>query len=315
MRIWVWCLLTPLALAAWADSPPSMRSMQSLGVVYPDMREPFRSIFESIITGIAEQSGVPIVRLALEADADSAAAGQWLKDQRISAAICLGNRARQVTTPLKDRVPMVIGGVLSSPELQQEGWHGVVLNPDPETLFDELVRLLPEVRRVHLVYAKESDDWLLDLAEKAAKARGIKLVKHLVFTPSAASMTFRRLIGGMDGHTEAIWILQNQAEIGMDALLPYVLKQAWEHLVPVFSSTPNHVQQGALFSVFPDHRAMGHRLVQRLDKMRAGNDDSVPPLEAARDVKLVVNLRTLEHLDIELSQQERDRIELTFPDR
>jgi ABC-type uncharacterized transport system substrate-binding protein len=228
--------------------------------------------------------------------------------------ICLGNRAREVMTSLKNQVPMVIGGVLSSPELQQEGWHGVVLNPNPATLLEQLVRFVPSVKRVHVVYAKESDDWLMDFAVRAADERGIILVRHLVWTPSEAAKTFRRLIGAMDGRSEAIWLLQNQTVIGMDSLLPFILKQSWDHSVPVFSSTPNHVRQGALFSVFPDHRAMGRRLVQRLDAMRASGGDPAPPLEAASEVKLVVNLRTLEHLDIKLTSEERDRIELTFPD-
>ncbi len=308
-------LLALLPCATPAAVEPSPQPLHRLGIAYPDMREPFRSIFESIITGIAEQSGVPVIRLALDADADAEVAGRWLKDNRVDAVICLGNRAREVMTSLKNRVPMVIGGVLSSPELQQEGWHGVVLNPNPASLFEQLVQFVPNVRRVHVVYAKESDDWLMDSAVRAANERGIVLVKHLVWTPFEAAQTFRRLIGGMDGRSEAIWLLQNQTVIGIDSLLPFILKQSWDHSVPVFSSTPNHVRQGALFSVFPDHRAMGRRLVQRLDEIRVNSVDPAPPLEAATEVKLVANLRTLEHLDIKLTAEERDRIELTFPDR
>jgi putative ABC transport system substrate-binding protein len=75
------------------------------------------------------------------------------------------------------------------------------------------------------------------------------------------------------------------------------------------------VERGALFSVFPDHRAIGRRLARRLTRILAGQGNDDPPLEAVREVKLVVNLRTLEHLGIRLSNEERERIELTFPDR
>lgn len=304
------CALLPgrAAVAAEPDSP-------TFGVAYPDMREPFRSIFESIIAGIAEQSGVEVRRLALAPDSGTDAAARWLESESIDAAICLGNRARTVLTPLKARVPMLIGGVLSSPELLQEGWHGVVLNAHPASLFEQLLRFVPGVRRVHVVHTREADDWLMDLAARAAEERGIVLVKHLVRTPTEASLTFRRIIGDIEGHTDAIWLLQNQEDIGMDTLLPFILKQSWDLSVPVFSSAPSHVRQGALFSVFPDHRAIGRHLAERLRAMLATGGDRDPPLEAARAVKLVVNLRTLEHLGIELTKDERDRIELKFPDR
>ena len=93
------------------------------------------------------------------------------------------------------------------------------------------------------------------------------------------------------------------------AILPLTLRESWNRNIAVFSSNPSHVPRGVLFSLYPDNRAMGRTLAA----MAVEEGNGAASIEPLGDLRVAVNLRTAEHLGLDLSSRQRREFDLVFP--
>ena len=129
---------------------------------------------------------------------------------------------------------------------------------------------------------------------------------------TAASL-YREAMRDNDAHDKAIWLPTDATTTDENVIIPLVLEAAWKRDIVVFSSNPTHVKRGALFSVYPDNKALGQRLAA-LALQRAGDPaGGTHTIEPLRDLLIAVNLRTADHLGLEYNSQQLSRFHLVFP--
>lgn len=302
------CILLPSGLLG-ADSPAT-------GVVYPDIREPFRSVFMSIARGVSDELGSN-ARLRTVADSDSPAdIRRWIEDNDIRSVVALGSRGQALSNDLAGTVPMVLGAVHMSQDLQERRHYGIALSPDPTLLLERLNKLAPSVKRVTVVYHRERDHWTIERARVSAGRLGIELNAIPVDRLQEAVSAYRTLISTQDSRTDALWLSQDSAVLDEQAVLPMILKEAWDRKLIVFSSNPSHVRRGILFALYPDNYRMGRSLGKMADRInkRAANGATVEPgMEFLRDLSMAFNVRTAGHLGVRYSKELLNEAELVFP--
>lgn len=287
-----------------ADSP-------SVAVLYPELREPFRGIFLEIVSGIESALKVPVKSYTLSSD-DSGLKSQ-LAQEHIQVAITLGRSGLLAARKLADTLPVVVGATFVSPGGENRGLAGITLAPAPEVLFNRLKKLASEIKRVSVVYDPKSKSWEIDQARKAAKENGLTLNALPAEDIRSSALLYRTVLDESRENGSAIWLLQDDAAMDERALLPLILKEAWDNNLVVFSSNPDHVRKGALFSLYPDNIGMGRSLAAMARKRwqsGVGGDAVIEPL---KDLLLAVNLRTAEHLGLRFDSEERRRFDLVFP--
>ena len=315
--------VTPVALIAafllaveWSAGCLAENSV-SVGVLYPEVREPYDSIFQSIIAGIRSVPGIESKDYALTSDSDLKALPDWRNGGSFDAIIALGRRGLQVSEQLPSDLPTVVGAVQMSPDLTERKFTGIVLSPDPDVLFARLAAIAPHVRRVSVVYNPEVNGWLISRAKKAAAARGISLNALPATSFREAASRFRNLLSESKQDRDTIWILQDSTIFDERSMLPSILKTAWDRRLIVISNTPTDVKRGVLLALYPNNHAMGARL-GRLAIDVAGKGDhkvensGVMPL---RDLHVAINARTAKHLGLELSRRDLETYDLVFPER
>lgn len=303
-------------MLAWTLSMgPAARAGDPLAVLFPVVREPYSGIFQEIMRGIEDQQTPPTERIELERDFTSGEIGARLRSQGVHSLITLGNRGFRAAGELVDEVPrIVIGAVLVRPQDPQPGLTGISLAPDPKILLQRLRELVPQVQRVTVVYSQEYSGWLVAMAREAAEALDITLEAHPVADIKQAAAQYRDAFECRDNLTCALWILQDPATLDDKAILPLILKKAWDNRLVVFSSSPGHVRRGALFSLYPDNYGLGQSLAalaRRPVQERPGGSE----IEPLRDLRIAVNLRTAEHLGLHLSARKRRDFDMVFPSR
>ena len=287
-----------------------------VGVLYPEVREPYQSVFRGITEGISKYPEFEVYEYALSEDKDDPdSVKKWIDNSDLDFLIALGNRARRLVTPIRDDTPSLLGAVLLSRELIESDWAGIVLNPHPETLFNHLKHFSPGIRNVHVTYNKNNNEWLIELAKTYADLLGLQLLAHPVDDLKDSAQTFKSIINTADPKTDAIWILQDPSVVDRSTILPFVLKETWKYSLLVFSSSPEHVRRGALFSVLPDHKKSGQRLGMMIKQVVTNNSMDEVKLMPVKDTRLVANIRTFEHLGIKLSREDEARIDIVFPSR
>ena len=87
----------------------------AIAVIYPDIGEPYRNIFDEIIKGIEDKVGTQVSSYPVSADTDIVALKDRLLHQNAKVVIALGRQGMKTATTLNDGA-VVVGSVLTVPE-------------------------------------------------------------------------------------------------------------------------------------------------------------------------------------------------------
>ncbi len=284
-------------------------------VLFPDVAEPYRTVFNQILAGI--RSRIAMDARALKNDPDADELRRWTSESAVGVVIALGKRGLSTALRLPSEMPLVAGAILALPSdamaLPGRRLTAVSLASDPNVVFAKLSALAPRVKRVFVVYDPQVNEWLVTRARVVADTYGFQVDARAAEDLSAAVRHYRSIMEGMAGEEDALWLPHDPVTVDDGTVLPLVLKYAWEKRVVVISSSPEHAAKGVLFSLYPDNEAMGRRLAELA--LRAVRGTAPAGLLALTDLALAVNVRTAAHLRIEFSREQARGFNLVFPAR
>ena len=190
-----WLLVRVVGWLSWMAWGQAVAFQGTVAVVYPETDEPaYRVVFESVIQGIRNRIGPSQIQTYALAAATKApgALKAWLGKQTTArAAITLGRGAYEHYQAAGITLPAVSGLLDLSPQLNPTA-NGISLSVDPALFFETLKQVLPDTSRVHVVYNPAKDQWLIDLARKAAPRYQLELdcPRGVGFWPPGPSATW-----------------------------------------------------------------------------------------------------------------------------
>ncbi|HLA35518.1 MAG TPA: ABC transporter substrate binding protein [Rhodocyclaceae bacterium] len=284
----------------------------SIAVLYPELGEPFRSIFAKIIEGIEGQLKIQVRSYAVGAAVNVADLNAQLKRSGTRVVIALGRQGLKTATALDKEIAVVAGAVLAMPEADSRPLSGISLSPDPSLMFARLKTLLPGVKRVIVVYDPKSNEWLIKLAREAAKAQGLELTTQEARDLATAARLYEAAFAGADARRDAVWLPQDATTVDDATILPLVLKESWNRSVPVFSSNFMHVKRGVLFALYPNNLEMG-RTLANYALGALGGDSARRGVTPLRELHAAVNLRTANHIGVKIDDRQQSAYEFVVP--
>jgi putative ABC transport system substrate-binding protein len=294
-------LLFSLVLAA--TIPVWSAGEDSIAVIYPDIGEPYRDIFEEIIRGIGDKVGTQVANYPVSGNTDIAKLKASLQHQKIKVVIALGRQGMKTASILDNGIDVVVGGVLTVPENEARRQPIITLSPDPALLFARMKTLVPTTKRIFVVYDPNFNGWLIKLAKDAASAQGLKLVVYQAQDLRNAVRFYQQIFSEADSRSDALWLPQDPTTVEDSSILPLVLQESWNQSIAVFSSNFGHVRRGVLFSLYPDNEALGGSLASLASEiLNSGGETVGRGMMTLRDVQGAVNLRTAKHLGIDSMQ-------------
>ena len=270
----------------------------AIAVIYPDIGEPYRNIFDEIIKGIEDKVGTQVSSYPVSADTDIAALKDRLLHQNAKVVIALGRQGMKTATTLNDGA-VVVGGVLTVPESDAKRQPVITLSPDPALLFARMKALMPTTKRIFVVYNPGFNSWLIKLAKEAASAQGLELVVYPANDLRVAVQSYQKIFSEANGRSDVVWLPQDPITVEENSILPLVLQDSWNQGIAVISSNFGHVRRGVLFALYPDNEALGKRLAGLAeDILNSEAKTEITGLMTLLDVQSAVNVRTAKHLGI-----------------
>lgn len=283
-----------------------------IAVIYPESAEPYRSVFAQIIDGIENKARDRVVRFVVGAGGSGQDIAAELRRQDVKVVIALGRNGLKTAMALNGDLKIIAGGLVSVPEADSRKMTLLSLAPDPGLLFDRLKSIMPEVRRVHVVYDGRNSGWLIRIAKDAARAAGLELDAYEATDVASALTRYQAILATADPKRDAVWLPQDVTTVDDATVLPLVLQESWNRGLAVFSSNLTHVKRGALFSLYPDTNELGRNLATTaLENLSGAAAQGQYPLRA---VLMAVNLRTANHLGLKFSSRQQQGFDLTFPE-
>lgn len=284
----------------------------TVGVLYPELREPYSKIFDTIMRGIEQEMGTDVDRYELRDDYDLSAIETRIQRQQNRLILALGMRSVRAATQFSSDLPIVVGAVLpSSVDTDNTAWSGICLVPDPDLIFKQLTSFAPNITRVFVVYNPAYNRFVIDKALESSIGRGITLDARPVADIREAALVYRSLLEEVENDTDAIWLLRDPTSLDTDVILPLVLQEAWKRAVVTFSNHLIHTKRGALFSLYPDNLNMGRALARLATSVLS--QPNPPGFLTIKTLKIAVNMRTAKHLGIKFSRGQEKSFDLVFP--
>ncbi len=285
-----------------------------MAVIYPDIGEPYRSVFGAIIEGVEDRARGKVFGIALPMGGTAPAMSAELRKRDVKAVIALGRSGLKAAAQLDKQFSVVAGGVLSVPESEAQGMLVQSLAPEPDVLFAKLKAFAPFVKRVVVVHDPRQNDWLIHLAREAAKAQSLELLALEADDLKGAVQRYQELLGSLHPKRDALWLPQDSTTVEDSTVLPLVLRECWRQNLVVFSSNAMHVRRGALFSLYPDNIEIGRFLAgAALASLQPGGQ-APRGIQALKQLLTAANTRTAEHLGLDLGAS-KQRIHLVFPEQ
>src|SRR6266498_2640097 len=137
-----------LAMFAFAAEESS-----SIGVVYPEVEEPYMGIFLQIIEGIKAGARGEVISYRIMGEASANAINAWAHSHSLKRVILLGRQNIKAARLLDPSIRVVVGGALVAAAADMPIFSAVSLAPDPESLFKTLKQIAPLIERVIVVYS------------------------------------------------------------------------------------------------------------------------------------------------------------------
>lgn len=284
----------------------------AIAVVYPEIGEPYRSVFGKIIEGIEAQTRSQVVSYPVNAGTDAVTLRSNLKAKNVRVVIALGRQGLRTADALNREFGVVVGGVMAVPEDEARHRAVISLSPDPALLFARLKSLAPQVRRLHVIYDPQQNNWLLRLARDAAREQGLELVAQEAADLKTAVRLYQEVLVRADVERDALWLPQDATTVDEATILPLVLRESWDRRLLVFSSSFSHVKRGVLFSLFPDNLGLGRNLAGTALGLIGATESSNRGVVPLKDVQMAVNLRTARHLGLNFSSRQQQSFDLVF---
>ncbi|WP_440903503.1 ABC transporter substrate binding protein [Catenovulum sp. SX2] len=276
-----------------------------VAVLFPDVREPYLSIFEQIRAGVKEQTNADIQGYAIGEDLGIDDIDKQLTEDAITQLVLLGSRGYKLASKLDRKYSIVIGAYPTMPGVHS----GVSMMTDPSTVVAKLKLVAPSVQKLHLIVS-EQNAWIAKLTEQALKQAGIGANIQVVDSLKQAVQSYAKLVEQKLSQQDAIWLPIDTVAMHEKVVLPLVLKASWDKRFIVLSSIPTHAKRGALFSFYPDHFQLGKQLAEMLQ-----TPTGKPQVLPMKHILLAVNLRTAKHLGISYTSQEKEQFNIVLPER
>lgn len=297
-----------------ASAGATAAALAALTVVYPDIGEPYRTVFTSIIEGIEDVAKARVRSLAIAAQTDPVELNIQLRQNGTKVVIALGQQGWKATAQLDKDIAVVVGCVLRMPDAGNRALTGISLTPDPAHLFARLKSLQASVKRVHVVYSAQANDWLIKLARDAARAQSLELVAHEAKDLSGAARLYASVFAEAVSGRDAVWLPNDSKTVDENTILPLVLQESWARSVPIFSSNFAHVKKGALFALYPNNFELGRDLAA-VAATASGADADKRGFSLLQAVSVAVNLRTASHVGISIASHQQRSFTSVFPEQ
>lgn len=160
-----------------------------------------------------------------------------------------------------------------------------------------LQRLLPEARRIGVLYSPHETGAVIAAALPVAERLGLELVSEPVDEPSRAPAALESLMQKVD----ALWTVADGG-VFTPQTTPALLLAALRNRKPMIGLSPGQVRSGALAAFVVDYEDVGRQTADVVRSILDGKKATDVPVTNPRHVALALNLRTAELLGVKVPQ-------------
>lgn len=203
----------------------------------------------------------------------------------------------------------VIYAMVSEPQAIIQGAKnisGVSMDIPFERQLTELLKILPDIKRIGLVYDPVESSPAVQKLTRAAKARGIEVIANKVDRHDAVPAAISLMKRGID----VFWMLPDTTVVTPGAF-EFMLMFSFESRVPILTFSKKYAEMGAFMSIQADAFHVGEQAGELFKKRQAGPDAGKPARADTDKTVLSINAGAAHSLGITLPADILKRANIT----
>ncbi len=173
---------------------------------------------------------------------------------------------------------------------------GIALNIPIEEQLQQLLKVLPGVKKLGVIYNPENSKRAIADAQQAAKEKGISLIARKVNSKRNVPKAIRAIVTKID----ALWLLADATVVTRESF-SFLLLSALEQKLPIMAHSERFVQAGALFSVAPSYYDIGRQAAKYAMEIIENNSMDFSLIKPDV-VNLTINLKTAKKIDVHIPE-------------
>lgn len=257
---------------------------------------PFDTPFDTVVAEFKRSCQCRVTEHNLTEDE-----GQVILDNirrtRPEAVFVVGAEAFTLVREITD-IPVIYSMVMNPLDSPGDNKIGISMEIAPEKQLEELRNVIPNKKRVGLVYDPRRTALLAGSAMKAADKIGIKLISKEVYSPKKVLASISGLKN--ENAVDVIWLIADPTVVTQETL-EFLLLFSLENNMPILTFSEKYVRLGALMSLSPDPVEVGRKTGAIARRILAGEDiRDIKPDSVDRTV-LSLNLSAAKKLGIPIS--------------
>lgn len=211
--------------------------------------------------------------------------------------LALGSLALETAGREAEGIPIVAGMILRESDIRRVRYAtGVFLEYPLETQFEWLQRLLPEARRIGVVYNPAENQGTIATARRVAERMGLELVAREVTAPAELPDALESLAN----RVEVLWGISDQLVVTPQTAKGLLLF-SFRNRIPFIGLSTAWVKAGAFYALDRDYRDIGRQCAELALKILAGSlPGSLDPV-SPRQTQFSLNLKTAERMKVHVS--------------
>jgi len=275
---------------------------------------------EGFITGLAEagfsEDNIEFIEQNAQADfATAQSIAQQFKGENLDLILAIATPNAQAAANVITETPVLFtavtdpeeAGIVESMERPGGNMTGTTdMNPVAQQI--ELIKeFIPEITDLGVLYSPGEVNSVVqvDLVKETTAEMGINLHEGTVSNSSEVSLAASSLIGDVD----AIYVPTDNIIV---SALPSVLNITNQNKIPVFASENGQVRQGSIATLGIDYNLLGIQTGKMAARVLNGADPAEMAVESSDQLKLYLNKKAAENLNLEIPAAVLDRADVIY---
>jgi putative ABC transport system substrate-binding protein len=175
------------------------------------------------------------------------------------------------------------------------------------TQFDKMIEVLPTIKRIGVLYNPAVSGPLVEEASRVAADLGLELVPLAVTSETDVIEKTRTLAAEVD----ILWSVADSTVFSHQGLR-HILLETLRNRVPFVGLSPSFVKAGALLAISTDYRDLGRQAGEQSLRILAGEETSLVPMTAPRNLSLSINMNTAKQIRVQITDEIRMNADVFF---
>ncbi len=259
---------------------------------------PYEQVSASFTSHFKESEKVSIETKYLQKDPKlSAELMNWLANNDPDLIVTLGSKATRLVANQITVIPIIAGLVMNSEIIADiPNASGVTLEHPIAVQLGLLQRILPNKKKVGVLYNPSENHERINLAETEAKRLGLTLVPVMVNSPRDLPSALEQIAK----QANVLWSIPDQTVMSSKTIQAVMLS-SFRNRIPFVGLSSPWVKAGALYAMGWDYQDLGIQCAELAMEVLDGKPVNQIQIANPRMNQFSINLKTVNHMKLDLS--------------